>query len=84
MKEEEGEVESGSDNMMKGGYLPVDRAAGGIVGGWVGGRHGLVVGMARIKGIERDILESLKDKFVLYLDDESDLIFPNPQTLGAC
>jgi len=39
VKEEEGEMESGNDNMMKGGYLPVGRAAGGIVGGWVGGRH---------------------------------------------
>ena len=88
MKEGKGEIESGNDNMKKGGYLPVGRAAGGIVGGWVGGRHlsflGLVVGMARIKGIERDILKSLKDKVVLCLDDESDLILPNPQTLGAC
>jgi hypothetical protein len=39
VKEGEGEVESRNDNMMKGGDLPVDRAAGGIVGGWVGGRH---------------------------------------------
>jgi hypothetical protein len=45
---------------------------------------GSVVGMARIKGIARDILESLNDKVVLCLDDESDLILPNPQTLGAC
>ena len=44
---------------------------------------GLVVGMARIKGIARDIWESLRDKAVFCLDGESDLILPNPQTLGA-